>query len=82
MISPSTSKDNSFSAALSRRTYEKNCCKILPFAAVLRFLAVIPACLNYVSEFRFNQAVCIPFSLIHYVHFLCFRILEYKEIMS
>ena len=35
-----------------------------------------------ILKFRFNQTVCIAFSLIYYIHFKCIRIAEYKEIMS
>ena len=65
--------------------YKKNCRKVLPFAAALCLLPANPermrACIKHALEFWFNQSVCISFSLIYYVHFFGFRILEYEEIM-
>ena len=40
------------------------------------------ACLYDLLAFRFDQSVCISFSLINYIDFFRLRIAEYKEVMS
>lgn len=56
------------------------------------FLDVTPPCfMNYgllvqhktqILILRFNQTICMTFSLIYNIYFICFHITEYVEIMS